>query len=318
MEETQRVFYSFFIQQMHKIFNTFSENKSFGDNTELQHGIGMRLFHYAEKKWGLHILRCTPNNSYRSPIPKVSELQDKLWEKQYTAGIDWNEEEGLNLINKLAKYSDDYVELINSGKYSQTQGQQFWYHDAAVYYCMIRHFNPKHIIEVGAGGSTRLAYLAIEKTKNNNANATIISIDPFYESKPNELPTLLRMPVQDVPISEFKKLEENDILFIDGSHISKIGSDVNYLILEVLPVLNDGVIVHVHDIYLPDEMPKEWVKSKLEFWNEQYILNAFLIFNSKFKILLSNHYMARFHPDALSKIYNSKPISGGSFWMQKR
>ncbi|MGC1932048.1 MAG: class I SAM-dependent methyltransferase [Candidatus Nitrosopolaris sp.] len=279
-----------------------------------------KLFYEAERKWNLHILPCNSNYSYKSPLPKVSELSDKLWDKQYIAGIDWNEKESLKLLDKLARYSTEYGELIKSGKFDTSQGA-FIQHDPAVYYCLIRHFKPKHIIEVGIGSSTRLASLAKNENQNENYDkiAHITAIDPYYESPDLDeiVDEIIRKPVQEVPASEFNKLEENDILFIDSSHVSKVGSDVNYLFLEILPLLKPGVIVHVHDICLPDEMPESWIKSKAIFWNEQYLLNAFLIFNSKFRILVSNHYMGRFHPDALLKIYNNEPVGGGSFWIQK-
>jgi hypothetical protein len=276
-----------------------------------------RLFYEAEKIWNIHILPCSSNYSYKSPIPKVSELSDKLWDRQYNNGINWNEREGLELLDKFADYSAEYIELIESGKFNPSKGA-FVNHDPVVYYCLIRHFKPKKIIEVGLGGSTRLASLA--RSKNYGQIAHITGVDPYYKSTDLQeiIDEIIPRLVQEIPVSEFKKLGKNDILFIDSSHVSKVGSDVNYLFLEVLPILNDGVIVHVHDIYLPDEMPRDWIKSKAIFWNEQYLLHAFLIFNSKFKILLSNHYMGHFHPEALLKIYNHRPVGGGSFWMQKR
>jgi hypothetical protein len=313
--------------------NMYSENIYFLDNGNLELEIEIRLlriianlartgdkqnrlFYEAEKKWNIHILPCSSNYSFKSPIPKVSELSDKLWDKQYNAGIDWNEKESLKLLDDLAEYSEEYKGLVESGKFDPSQGA-FPAHDPAIYYCLLRHFKPKHIIEVGVGSSTRLANLA--KNRNVDIHADITGIDPYYVSADLDemVEELIRKPVQEVPISEFRKLEENDILFIDGSHVSKAGSDVNYLFLEILPSLNKGVIVHVHDICLPDEMPKDWIKSQAIFWNEQYLLNAFLIFNSKFNILFSSHYMQRYHPEALLRIYNHGPIGGGSFWMQK-
>jgi hypothetical protein len=295
----------------------------FSENTELQLTIALRLlriianltrggdrhnqlFYRAEKELNFHILRLP---AYKEPIPKVSELSDVLWEKQYGAGMNWNEQEGLELLDRFAKYSNEYLELLNNHKFNPDEGA-FRYHDPAIYYCMIRHFNPKQIIEVGVGSSTKIASLA-------RRNETIITgIDPYYEPDIQGI-KLIRKEVQQIPVTEFKKLEKNDILFIDGSHVSKIGSDVNYLFLEVLPQLNDGVIIHIHDIHLPGEYPKSWIKSKAIFYNEQYLLHAFLIYNYKFKVLLSNSYMARFHPEALLRIYSGTTIGGGSFWIQK-
>ena len=93
--------------------------------------------------------------------------------------------------------------------------------------------------------------------------------------------------VQNVKLIEFEKLEPNDLLFIDSSHISKIGSDLNYLLFEVLPSLKPGVIIHFHDILYPFEYPYEWIEKGI-YWNEAYLLKAFLMHNKNYEILLFN------------------------------
>ena len=109
-------------------------------------------------------------------------------------------------------------------------------------------------------------------------------------------------------------MKENDLLFIDSSHVLKIGSDVQYEYLELLPRLNSGVIIHCHDIFIPSEYPKNWVRKEHRFWNEQYLLQAFLSFNDKFEILWAGSYMHLKNPDILKNnlsTYNnfSWPIS---------
>src|SRR5262249_23664389 len=135
--------------------------------------------------------------------------------------------------------------------------------------------------------------------------------------------------VEDIDLEFFSQLQSGDILFIDSSHTVKIGGDVNYLFLEVLPRLKPGVIVHVHDIFLPFDYRRDWVKERLRFWTEQYLLQAFLTFNSEFEVLMANHYlMHRYLEDlkaAFPNLENLKaalPSSvkwdGGSFWMRRR
>jgi hypothetical protein len=127
-----------------------------------------------------------------------------------------------------------------------------------------------------------------------------------------------------LPISELK---ENDILFIDPSHVLKIGNDVQYEYLEILPRLNKGVIVHVHDIFIPCNYPKKWVLEKHRFWNEQYLFQAFLAFNNAFEVLWGGSYMHLRHPDKLEEAFNSynrKTIWSGhvlgatSFYLRKK
>ena len=109
-----------------------------------------------------------------------------------------------------------------------------------------------------------------------------------------------------------------DILFIDSSHVAQIGSDVTYLFLEIIPRLHPGVVVHIHDIFLPMEMRKEWVLDEMRFWTEQYLLQAFLAFNREFEVLMANSYLGLYHVDVLRATFPRSPWwGGGSFWMRR-
>ena len=117
----------------------------------------------------------------------------------------------------------------------------------------------------------------------------------------------------------FKQLQSGDILFIDSSHTVKIGGDVNYLFLEVLPRLNPGVIVHIHDILFPYDYRRDWVMDELRFWGEQYLLQSFLAFNSEFDVLFCNSYLAdRYLEDFKATFPKSPWWGGGSFWMRRK
>ena len=117
----------------------------------------------------------------------------------------------------------------------------------------------------------------------------------------------------------FSQLDSGDILFIDSSHTVKIGGDVNYLFLEVLPRLKPGVIVHVHDIFFPFEYRRHWVLDEFRFWTEQYLLQAFLTFNSEFEVLMANYYLSRYHKEHLRAAFPDLPRwIGGSFWMRRK
>jgi hypothetical protein len=129
---------------------------------------------------------------------------------------------------------------------------------------------------------------------------------------------LVRAAVQDVPQSLFDCLEANDFLFIDSSHVVKVGSDVGHLLTHVLPRLNDDVIVHFHDVFWPFEYPEQWF-AEGRAWNEDYVLRAFLQFNERFEILLFNSYLAVHHSRSLQQ---HLPLAledpGGSLWLRKR
>ncbi len=107
-----------------------------------------------------------------------------------------------------------------------------------------------------------------------------------------------------------------DILFIDSTHVSKIGSDVNRLIFDILPALPRGVVVHFHDIFFPFEYPLEWLYEG-RAWNEAYLLRAFLSYNKSFKILFWNSYLQAKQLDALNAAYPAMAVGGSSIWIKK-
>jgi hypothetical protein len=191
--------------------------------------------------------------------------------------------------------------------------------DALVLYCMVRYFKPNRILEVGSGWSSRISAQA----GLMNANTRLTCIEPYPDKLLREgfpgLEGLIPKKVEEVDLAPFEELGENDILFIDTAHVIKHGGDVNFLFLEVLPRLNKGVVVHVHDIFLPYEYLQWWITDRLLFWNEQYLLQAFLMFNYQFQVLQAINFMRIHHLDALQKTFPHCPNyhSGQSFWFQK-
>ncbi len=197
---------------------------------------------------------------------------------------------------------------------------QFSHSDASLYYSLIRRFRPQRIVEVGAGHSTKLAARAIRE----NGTGRILCIDPHAPKWLSDLEgrvEVVAKPVQQTPDSVFLELAPSDILFIDGSHISKTGSDVNHLFLRILPRIPKGVIVHVHDICLPYEYPKTWSEDVLCYWNEQYVLAALLANSAKYEILLGVYFLQRRDLEALRPFVPSvKGVfpGGGSIWLRAR
>jgi len=151
----------------------------------------------------------------------------------------------------------------------------------------------------------------------------------FIEPYPDLLESLIRKEdkerieiipncLQDVEIEKFKTLEKGDILFIDSTHVSKVNSDVNYLFFNILPELESGVFIHFHDIFYPFEYPSDWIYKGIS-WNEDYLLRAFLQYNSSFEIVLFNTFLEIFHRD---KFQEHMPLclknTGGSIWIRKK
>jgi len=233
-------------------------------------------------------------------------------------GIEMNDAMQLDLLrNHLVKFRDEYDNL----SVEPPPGQRRPFHgvDALVAYCMVRHFQPRLIIEVGSGFSS----IALGKAAAENKNSSLICIDPFPRDFLRDglpgLQSLIAKKVQEIDLEFFSQLQSGDILFIDSSHTVKIGGDVNYLFLEVLPRLKPGVIVHVHDIFLPLEYRRDWVLDEFRFWNEQYLLQAFLTFNSEFEVLLGNSYLNHYHQEDLKAAFrNLSSWASGSFWMRRK
>ncbi len=280
------------------------------------------------QKLGYHV---TPNHFYY-PIPDTTKLRDNLWSKHSDlAGISINESKQLELLSLLeAGFKNEYEQFPRSKTgtpYDYYLGNvKFESVDAEILYCIIRHFKPGRIYEIGSGFSTYLSAQAVLKNaeEQNGRQCELVAIDPYpNEALKGGFPGLSRLivrEVEDVPLSEFKKLEENDILFIDSSHVLKIGNDVQYEYLEILPRLNKGVLVHIHDIFLPAEYPKKWIKELHRFWSEQYLLQAFLAFNNSFEVLWAGSYIHLNHPEKLARAfgsYNRGKTLPGSFWMRR-
>ena len=194
------------------------------------------------------------------------------------------------------------------------------YTDAIILYSFIRHFKPKQIIEIGSGHSSAVM-LDTRETFVNDINLTFIEPYPkrlyrLFKDNDRDNCNVLAKKVQNVPINEFQKLQRNDILFIDSSHVSKTGSDVNYEIFKILPTLNSGVIIHFHDVFYPFEYPKSWV-SEGRNWNEDYLLRAFLSYNDQFEIVLFSHFIHQHHKAAFKEMTLTYKNTGGNLWIRK-
>ncbi len=274
-----------------------------------------------------------PPGHYYNPLvdPKAVETySDTVFDtsKKSVFGIDFREKDQLELLDELLPYYKEVpfpVEQTPGFRYYLGNGI-FSYSDGIFLYMLMRHFKPSRIIEVGSGHSSAVMIDTNERFLNDSVNLT------FIEPYPERLYSLLKdtdktknkifeLPIQQVPFSEFESLKAGDFLFVDSSHVSKTGSDVNYIFFEVLPRLKSGVIIHFHDIFTPMEYPKSWVMKK-DVWfgfNEIYILRAFLMYNPEFEVIMFNTFLEEHHEDLFRK---NMPLclenKGGSIWLRKK
>lgn len=275
-----------------------------------------------------HIDLLFPIGHFYSPIADPNDIRARretlFCKKPNSVGIDFQEEAQLALLPKLKEYVDTInypVQDPGDGLTYFYENDQFAVLDAEFLYAALMHFKPKNMIEVGSGYSSLITADVNRRHFDGALNFTCIEPFPrqFLIDGVEGISHLEVSKVEDLPLSYFEQLGAGDILFIDSSHVSKVGSDVNYLFFEVIPRLKSGVIVHVHDIFLPDDYPEDWALHQCRNWNEQYVLHAFLQFNSEWRILWAAHLMKSRHEDAVHKIFPRFPTlgGGGSFWMQR-
>lgn len=274
----------------------------------------------------------SPLGHFYSLYPDLKEIKSKeehlFLRKKNVIDIDFNEDDQIKTLQKMhILYNTipnwpDITEYTDSNKLRYRYNNESLSHaDAIGLHCMLRILRPKRVIEVGSGYTSAVMLDTNEFYMNNQIKLKFIEPYPdLLKSliKPQDEIELLPEKLQDVSLKVFEELEEGDVLFIDSTHVSKIGSDVNYLFFDILPRLAKGVCIHLHDIFYPFEYPKEWIYSG-RIWNELYLLRAFLQNNNNYKIIFFQNMMEKKYKDLFMESWPlHAPFHGGSFWMQKK
>jgi hypothetical protein len=279
----------------------------------------------AGQRLGVHV---TPVH-FGSPIPDTRTLPPDLWAQPSSLpGLDMRGAAQCALLEELAaRWRHEYAALPRTASAGFYLDNGFFEAvDAEVLYALLRDRPPARLVEVGSGFSTLLIASALERNRLAGAAPTeYLVCDPHpgaaIRAGVPGVSRLLQQPVQSVPLSELVGLAAGDILFIDSSHVAAIGSDVVHLVLEVLPRLSAGVLVHVHDIFLPAEYPASWVVGERRFWNEQYLVQAFLAFNEAWDVVWAGSWMHHHHPGALAAAfpaYAPTQTRPASLWLRRR
>jgi hypothetical protein len=274
-------------------------------------------------------LRYAPPGHYYSCIPDMTQVMaraDVLFRRDVKAcpGVDLRERDQIQLLERMAGYYDELPfreDRAGAGRYYYPNGF-FGIGDAIVLYALFRHFRPKRVIEIGSGFSSAAMLDTSERFLGGSVEFTFIEphADRLLEllrPEDRSTQTIIRRPVQEVPLAVFQALERGDVLFIDSSHVLKIGSDVQHIIFSILPAINPGVLIHFHDIHWPFEYRRETVL-KGKTWNEAYAVRAFLQFNHDFEILYFSPFMTEFHADLVGA---ALPLAlrdpGVSLWIRR-
>ena len=269
---------------------------------------------------------CFKPGHFYSPIVSIKDIKERetqIWSENSNkslAGINLNSDKQIDLLKEFSKYYKEQPFTKNKDKNRYYfENTLYSYTDAIILYSFLRHFNPKIIIEAGSGFSSALM---LDTAESFLPDLKLSFIEPYPKrlkslltKKDKENVDILESKIQDIEPSYFEALEKNDILFIDSTHVSKTGSDVNFILFNILARLKEGVLIHFHDIFYPFEYSKNWVYQGRS-WNESYILRAFLMNNNSFEIILFNDYLHKHHKSSFEQMPLCYKNTGGSIWLK--
>jgi len=267
-----------------------------------------------------------PSGHYYSAIPSIEERTQFVssdYKDEKILGIDLHEQEQIELLYEFKEYYDQspFPEKKNKKFRYYFTNPAYSYTDAFTLYSMIRKYKPERIIEIGSGFSS--CVMLDTNDHYFEGGIDLIFIEPYPDllyslfKRSDSNRAVISNNLQEVNLDLFSSLEENDILFVDSTHVSKLNSDVNKIILEIIPSLKKGVLIHFHDIFWPFEYPKDWIQEG-RAWNEAYILRAFLEFNDSFEILFFADYMHKYQGKWIQEnmpLYRKN--TGGNIWIRK-
>jgi hypothetical protein len=248
-----------------------------------------------------------PGHFYSPSTAPADREHARRWRGAEPLGIDVRGDEQLALLQQLAPAMG---ELRTDRRYTpdKTLNRHFGLPDAATLHAVLRHVRSRRFVEVGAGFSTAVV---LDTAEEHMPELRITCIEPYparlrSRLRPGDELTVLEQPVQSVDTACFRELEAGDILFIDSSHVAKPGSDTVHLMFHVLPLLHEGVLVHLHDIHWPFEYPERWIDQRRD-WNEVYVLRALLSDSTRWRVRLMTSWLAANHPDRMPAALRCPP-----------
>ena len=260
----------------------------------------MGLFRLAQRAAARAGVDLVPRR-YWSPIPY--DVPDEVWTRRSPlAGIEFDISAQADLFERVAAHTVGW---------SPPEGREMYVGmDAVALYGMLRELTPGRVVELGSGVSTDIIRAALGRPHE--------VYDP-YQNERTDVP-VVRLSATEVSVEVFTGLQSGDVLFVDTSHTVKVGGDVNRIVLDILPVLAPGVVVHLHDVFLPFEYRPDWIARGL-YWAEQYLLQAFLIGNRDWEVLLGCAAVQDARPELVGRFVSEPHGPGnrpGAFWIRRR
>lgn len=249
-------------------------------------------------------------------LPFLTSNWDLWHERPLPQGINWDLDAQLDEVRRISPYLSELVNVPEDappGLPKYHWKNNFWRGaDALVQYGLMRHVKPRRVIEIGAGWSSLLLADALVRNQEEGSEPTVVDqIEPFPRTELlSALPahwTLHETILQRADLELFDSLQAGDVCFYDGSHVARAGSDVVWFFFEVLPRLKPGVLVHVHDIFWPSDYPDDWIFNRGQTWNEQYVLQAFLMYNNSFEPVICNPVLCQRRMAPLEELFRERP-----------
>lgn len=276
------------------------------------------------ERFGVHAVRA----SYDSPIPRRRDLDPAVFERESPMrGLDWDPERQIAFLDQelacfLAEFRPQPDPSAPTGTF-RLDNQTYDRVDAELLYAMVRFAKPARYVELGSGYSTLVVADALARNAADGHPGRLSCYDPYpsphVTGRPDLAPFVERVGAEQISEQMLSDLAANDVLFVDTSHTVKLGGDVNRIVLDLLPLLAPGVLVHFHDIFLPRDYSREHLDDA-HFWTEQYLLQAFLIGNDAWEVLIGAQAVALHAPDRLrAHVPSFRPgVSPGAIWLRRR
>ncbi|HIT74906.1 MAG TPA: class I SAM-dependent methyltransferase [Candidatus Avipropionibacterium avicola] len=263
-------------------------------------------------------------NHYYEPWADHDSLSGRLDQPRALPGLDWRDDEQLALLERCTFQSElaDLEDPAGTRNGFRFGNGMFEQGDAEMLYNLIRLRKPRRIYEIGSGNSTLVAAKAIAANRADDPDHRCehVCVEPFENRWLDSIGVrVVRQRVEDLGPDFFADLEQGDLLFIDSSHVIRPRGDVLCEYLEILPTLQPGVLVHVHDIYTPRDYPELWVLGRHRFWNEQYLLEAFLTDSPSWRIVAAMNYLQHAHAEQLQQAcpHLRADVETGSFYLER-
>ena len=280
--------------------------------------------HRVAERAGLHLVRA----SYDSPMPVVRALPAEVFERESPLrAIDWGLDGQVRLLEgELAPYLAEFRPQADptapAGAF-RLDNHTYDRVDAELLYAILRHLKPRRYVELGSGYSTLVAWNALQANAGEGRPGELSCFDPYpsphVTARPELAERVSSVGAQELPERVVGELGRDDVLFVDTSHTVKLGGDVNRIVLDLMPLLAPGVVVHFHDVFLPGDYSRGHLAGA-HYWTEQYLLQAFLMYNDAWEVLASAQALVRAAPDSIARLIPSyRPgVSPGALWLRRR